>query len=296
VPVLSRLRSARWTRVLIMLAVVAVGVGLLSIAPPAPEARAAAPTPRLVAGEWLQPGQFLASPKGNYRLTMQPNGDLVLFVVQCPQPSPFCPTSLWAYWTLGTAGQPGNRLTMQRDGNLVLYSQTGRVVWATMTNRTGNANVLQMQDDGNLVVYSAGRPVWYTGSRFSYAHVAGRQVGDLKSPNGRYWFFAPGNGMEVAYSTAVPWGGSNTKTLWHLDVVDDPRVNEAALGRLMLQPDGNLVWYQPGKHGGQVAVWSSGTQGTGPSTNLVMQDDGNLVLYDLWHRMLWSYRTGRVGR
>jgi hypothetical protein len=217
---------------------------------------------------------------------MQSNGNLVLFADSCAGTSP-CPMPPYAHWALGTAGQPGNRLVMQRNGNLVMYSQTGQVVWATMTHGTGSANAFQVQDNSNLVVYSGERPVWSSGTISTYAHVAGRQVHDLKSQNGKYSFGTPGNSMHV-------WGP--TGILWGVDVVDDPRVDEDALGRLMLRTDGNLVWYQPGKHGGQVAVWSSGTGGTGLTTNLVMQNDGNLVLYDLWHRMLWSSKTGRVRR
>jgi hypothetical protein len=85
--------------------------------------------------------------------------------------------------------------------------------------------------------------------------------------------------------------------LWGRTCPNDPRVNCNSLdGRLILQTDGNLVWYQPGKNGGRVAVWASGTAGSGPTTNLVMQNDGNLVLYDLWHRPLWSSKTGLIRR
>ena len=74
------------------------------------------------------PGQSLLSPHGSYRLDMQTDGNLVLGNPNCMPGSPECPSALWA---LGTWGQPGNYLVMQSDGNLVLYSRTGRAVWAT---------------------------------------------------------------------------------------------------------------------------------------------------------------------
>jgi hypothetical protein len=283
VAIRSRLHWTGRIRVLTILTVLAVGLGLLSVTVPASEARAAAFVSRLAAGATLRPGESLTSPSGTWRLTMRPDGNLVLY--SCGTGATNCTYPLW---NLGTGGQPGNRLTMQSDGNLVLYSPTGRAVWATMTNGTGSATVFQVQDDSNLVVYSGGRAVWSSGSYVTYAHVAGRLVPDLRSQNGRYSFGVPGNSMHV-WDRSVP--------TWGVNCLNDPRVNCSSIaGRLYLQTDGNLVWYQPGKNGGQVPVWNSGTQGTGPTTNLVMQNDGNLVLYDLWHRMLWSSKTGRVRR
>jgi hypothetical protein len=212
---------------------------------------------------------------------MQTDVNLVLYNPNCAQGSPGCPYALWA---LGTWGQPGNYLVMQTDGNLVVYSRTGTAMWASQSSwGTGSADVLRVQDDSNLVVYSGQRAVWSTGYVTSYAHVPDRQVTDLTSTSGRYRFGTPGNSMHT-------WDlrGSNGGLMWGVDCLNDPRVNCHVSGQLVLQSDGNLVWYQPGVSGGRVAEWSTGTWGAGPATYLVMQDDGNLVLYDLWHRPLWN--------
>lgn len=55
-------------------------------------------------------------------------------------------------------------VTMQTDGNLVVYRSDGSSVWSTGTHGSG-AVTANMQQDGNFVLYTAdGRPVWSTGT------------------------------------------------------------------------------------------------------------------------------------
>ena len=58
---------------------------------------------------------------------------------------------------------------------------------------------------------------------------------------------------------------------------------------LVLQTDGNLVLYSAAHR----ALWASGTKGSG-ATRLVMQDDGNLVLYPASGPAVWATHTGRA--
>jgi len=53
--------------------------------------------------------------------------------------------------------------------------------------------------------------------------------------------------------------------------------------RLIMQGDGNLVLYDPGNR----AVWASGTDGWGGGSELVVQDDGNLVVYRSGSNAVW---------
>ncbi len=63
-----------------------------------------------------------------------------------------------SYWSNNGA----YRLTMQTDGNLVLYQQNGTAVWHTFTYGNNGARCY-MQSDGNLVIYStSGAPLWHT--------------------------------------------------------------------------------------------------------------------------------------
>lgn len=51
-------------------------------------------------------------------------------------------------------GERGARAEFQKDGNLVVYNRRGQALFATNTS-DGTANSAMMQDDGNLVVYDA---------------------------------------------------------------------------------------------------------------------------------------------
>ncbi|WP_168186452.1 N-acetylmuramoyl-L-alanine amidase, partial [Hydrocoleum sp. CS-953] len=55
----------------------------------------------------------------------------------------------------------GYKFKFQTDGNLVLYSPQGKVLWATGTEKT-NADLFAVQRDGNVVLYSRGKPIWST--------------------------------------------------------------------------------------------------------------------------------------
>lgn len=53
------------------------------------------------------------------------------------------------------------RLIMQADGNLVLYRNDGKALWASDTWGKP-VNVAIMQDDGNFVCYAPGVAYWST--------------------------------------------------------------------------------------------------------------------------------------
>ena len=92
-------------------------------------------------------GPRLVSPNGQFRLEMQPDGNLVIY-----GPG----NAVLRSW-----GPRGGRVTfnIQPDGNLVLY-QDGHAVWASDTNGRGTGGRVVMQDDGNLVLYFGNSPAW----------------------------------------------------------------------------------------------------------------------------------------
>jgi len=65
---------------------------------------------------------------------------------------------------------------------------------------------------------------------------------------------------------------------------------------LIMQGDGNLVLYVGDHFVPKNAIWSSGTHGKGQGPHyMVMQGDGNLVVYDCYDQPTWSSETHSKG-
>ena len=111
---------------------------------------------RLAANSWLTPGQSIMSCNGLYTLLFQLDGNVVL-----KQGS----TALWA---TGTNGKGSAKLVMQTDGNLVLYSTTNAVLWASSQHggTLGSPGYLTLLDDANMTITSAttGAYLWISGT------------------------------------------------------------------------------------------------------------------------------------
>ena len=98
----------------------------------------------------LVPGQSVVSNSGQFGLTYQTDGNLVLTDTLTGRPT----------WLSNTSGVAAGVAILQSDGNLVIYSATGRVAWNSGTSGYEDARLV-LQDDGNLVIYSTdGRPLW----------------------------------------------------------------------------------------------------------------------------------------
>ncbi len=93
----------------------------------------------------LYRGQGVRSNDGRFELTMQTDGNLVMY---------FGTTALWGSNTFGTDGQLA---VMQSDGNLVVYDSNMHALWASNEvayfQYTPGAS-LSIQNDGNLVIYA----------------------------------------------------------------------------------------------------------------------------------------------
>ena len=93
----------------------------------------------------LAAGQSISSCDGTHRLTMQGDGNLVLY-------------NGGAIWWTGTQGSGANHAIMQGDGNLVVYAG-GTPVWNSGTPGFFGAR-LDVQNDGNLVIYQGSTVAW----------------------------------------------------------------------------------------------------------------------------------------
>jgi hypothetical protein len=66
-------------------------------------------------------------------------------------------------WASGTDDESAGVVAMQGDGNLVMYDAAGVPRWASDT--AGYAGAwLAVQDDGNVVIYAGDRAIWATGT------------------------------------------------------------------------------------------------------------------------------------
>lgn len=108
-------------------------------------------TDTLPSGSALQLGDDVVSNSGRYHLSMQTDGNLVLYDLSAG------PKALWAS---GTAGKAVSQCAMQTNGNLVIYGFPDGI-WATHTENHPNS-FLVVQDDGNVVIYEPNAPRWAT--------------------------------------------------------------------------------------------------------------------------------------
>jgi hypothetical protein len=108
------------------------------------------PKDELRAGRRLRIGRFLLSPNGRFRLDVQRDSNLVLYLAEPRQP----------LWASNTQWRDAKYLTMQKDGNLVLYTADHKPVFASDTDGRGGKRLV-IQDDGKIVIYTdKDRPVW----------------------------------------------------------------------------------------------------------------------------------------
>jgi peptidoglycan/xylan/chitin deacetylase (PgdA/CDA1 family) len=179
------------------------------------------------------------------------------------------------------------RLIMQGDGNLVVYDALNKPLWSASSNGKGGSRVV-MQGDGNLVIYrSDNTPVWHTQTNGSGANKAVMQDdGNFVLYQGTKAMWSSKGGL--IYSVL----GASTQVSDRLIPGQQLSVGQSLYSRdgryrLVLQGDGNLVIYSPRNR----AIWSTKTNGKG-GNRLVLQTDGNLVLY-AGNKPLWSSKTSR---
>lgn len=87
---------------------------------------------------------------GNYSLRFTSDGNLELW-------DNAAVTLLWQSETSEALS-----LSMQDDGNLVIYGEGNVALWSSDTGSNDGASLV-LQDDGNLVIYSStNKPLWAT--------------------------------------------------------------------------------------------------------------------------------------
>ena len=224
----------------------------------------------ITTGNKLSVNDSLVSPQGKYQLTYQSDGNLVLHSLPSKEP----------IWASNTAGTTPKSATMQADGNWVIRSTSGQV-WASNTSEYPSS-ILALQDDGNIVIYYGGVDVWSSNT----CHTPRCDIlnpnqalfvnNALTSLNGNYQLIFHEDGRLVLYEVA------GNKPLWISNTTGhNPH-------HAIMQTDGDLVVHDLKGN----ILWSSGSS-TGSKTHgawLILQDDGNLVVY-YDNEPLWSSNT-----
>eukprot|EP01083_Nonionella_stella_P036360 99214_1 len=249
-------------------------------------------TNELIMGTSLKSDTKIFSPNEKFHLMMQTDGNLVLYEGR------HCCNAIWSSQTCGKG--PDCRFDVQRDGNLVVY-QGKQSVWSSGTydkiakRDDGPVPMLSLQNDGNLVLYEW-ESVWSSNTMRAREHFNAREVGapstmelgcalgpdqEMMSPNGFYRLKMQGDGNLVLYD------GSNS-SIWASGTYGQQNCH------FRMQSDGNMVVYANHIY----PVWSSNTCGafegmnrTTPRARLVIQNDGNLVLYKA--KSVWASNTMR---
>ncbi len=206
-------------------------------------------------GTDLTAGASIVLPGGQFRLTMQQDGNLVEYSSDGS-----------AVWASGT-NPSGTYAVMQKDGNLVVYNNSGAALWAS--NTAGNPGAfLTLGDLGQLAIEStSGSPLWELGTLPS-----GKQLtagASIVPPGGQFHLTMQQDGNLVEYSsggTAVWASGTNPSGSY-----------------AVMQKDGNLVVY----NNSGAALWASNTAGN-PGAFLTLNSQGQLVIDSLSGIPLWG--------
>jgi hypothetical protein len=184
-----------------------------------------------------------------HTLTMEPDGNVVLRDA----------ASIIKFQT--NTRQPGSRLSLSAEGELMVFSPSNAVLWRT-TAGLGGVERLVLGDDGVMRIQSGS---WGPGRQLSrYTH--------LWSSNGPQpavtglWF---GESLPAGRSLTSPSGSH----------------------RLVMQTDGNLVLYRSTG----AAVWSSGTSHPSGRARLYFGQFGEMWIAVPNGPVLRDFRTGYKG-
>lgn len=174
-------------------------------------------------------------------------------------------------------------LTINGNQGLSLYSNFRKIWGPSASGQSGSW--LVMQTDGNLVLYSASNvPLWASGTDGNNGARLALQ------PDGNLVIYNEQNvALWASYTLHNPDHFSYINNEWRSPGFLYPfqSIDSATGSRsLLLQPDGNLVLYDANRK----PLWASNTAGKKPKY-LALQSDGNLVLYNTSNVAIWNSGT-----
>ena len=262
-----------------------------------------APTPTPISpatSNILRSGQTMAtevviySTDRRYSFKFQSDGNLVLYDNSSP------------IWSSGTSGIGiGGRVIMQSDGNLVLYNSGNAPLWHTATHGNYGAYLL-IQNGANMYTTSGSLLKALGGSSIP---VPSSTPVPTPVPTPTPTPIPSSTPVPTSVPTPTPTPSSTpvptpvptvtptplpTPTLSSSDIlssgetmgIDNPILSSDRRYSFKFQSDGNLVLYD-----NNLPTWNSGTYNSGIGGRVIMQPDGNLVLYSNNNVPLWNAGT-----
>lgn len=212
----------------------------------------------LAPGQTLASGKWLLSPNRAYLLGMQTDGNLVLRRVSDKR----------TLWHSRRYGQPGARLVLQTNGNLVIW-RGRQPVWSTRT--AGRMLRLAVQNNGHLVLYTASGSIAWTQQMIYERLTAPNVIARGQALFTRDRRFALG--MQLDGNLVLYKGRQG---IWSTRTSGRPGTYA------QLHRDGNFVLLQNGR-----AIWSTRTSRY-PGAVLVMLPGNAAVVYQ--GRVVWRAR------
>lgn len=220
-------------------------------------------------------------------LVVQDDGNMVIY-----QPDIFI-NSIWSTNTQQSQLPSGQSLTpgqfifsenrlytllFQTDGNLVLLNGQREVLWASGTENQSAANCI-MQADGNFAIYSTNNSLLFASNTEGYPESYLTLQND-----GNVCIYQASNGGAV-WTTNTENSQLQTGKILALG---QSLTSENGLYNLIFQLDGNFVLYAT--YPPQQMLFATQTEKKYAST-CIMQEDGNLVIYNDNKDVLWATNT-----
>ncbi len=221
---------------------------------------------RLNGGDRLNAGQTIFSANHKIKLVMQNDGNLVLYTTHDDHP----------IWASATNSIEPRYAVMQEDGNFVVYNPARKAVWSSNTYKYRGA-FLVLQNDGNMVIYQASKAVWSSGTAGKVK--PGDNDRDRRDDNRRD---EHGPGERRHEHNEEGMLAPNARLVRGQSIVSEDKKL-----RLSMMETGELALY---KTANNEILWSSMTIGT-DAVYAVMQNDGNLGIFNNSNQMLWSSRS-----
>jgi lambda family phage minor tail protein L len=245
-------------------------------------------------GQSLYSSNQMVSNNGWYRAIMQADGNLVVYSKNGT-----------AVWTSNTVfGNGSYRLRNGIDGDLTIIDvNANKYIWQTHTANTGVGvtSIDFIRDSGGAIGWvpadiSQGRSASFGWELFGSANGGGSAsvTRTFASPTD----LSPGRYASIRFTASAVqfppghWSGQNYKWelqsativgsqgFWQVNETFNATVNLSGNNPFRNTPVGTLTYAGP-----QIQI--TGTSGYA-NNNLVMQNDGNLVLFDSGNRAIWA--------